>query len=396
MKKSVWLILGLFFLIAIEILKVYFIMPFPGSQQTQSISFAYFLHNNIWWLRIAGIVIIVGPLLNSLSKGRVWQKTLLVLIILLYGFVYYLFNFRFLADKMFKQPQQKLFVPAVSDTTQKDKLILGVVINNQARAYPIDIIGYHHHIKDTLSQQTILVTYCTVCRTGRVFSPFVNGKEETFRLVGMDHFNAMLEDATTQSWWQQATGQAISGKRKGQQLTELPSAQMSLRDWLALYPQSEILQPDTLFNRQYAELKGYDEGTIKGKLEHRDSASWQFKSWVIGISYNKQDKAYDWNTLVKQKLIEDSIPGASLLITIEDNYKTFYALNRKLNNRNFNFIKSSTAGQLEDLQTHSIWKPNGTCLSGPMAGQRLQPVQAYQEFWHSWKQFHPNTIVYKN
>lgn len=108
MKKSVWLIFGLFFLIAIEILKVYFIMPFPGSQQSQSISFAYFLHNNIWWLRIAGIVIIVGPLLNALSKGRVWQKTLLVLIILLYGFVYYLFNFRFLADKMFKQPQHTL------------------------------------------------------------------------------------------------------------------------------------------------------------------------------------------------------------------------------------------------------------------------------------------------
>jgi hypothetical protein len=396
MKKSVWLIFGLFFLIAIEILKVYFIMPFPGSQQTQSISFAYFLHNNIWWLRIAGIVIIVGPLLNSLSKGRIWQKTLLVLIILLYGFVYYLFNFRFLADKIFKQPQQKLFVPAPSDTTQKDKLILGVVINNQARAYPIDIIGYHHHIKDTLAKQTILVTYCTVCRTGRVFSPFVNGKEESFRLVGMDHFNAMLEDATTQSWWQQATGLAISGKRKGQQLTELPSAQMSLRDWLILYPQSEIMQPDTLFRKQYAELKGYDEGTIKGKLERRDSASWQFKSWVIGISVNKQDKAYDWNTLVKQKLIEDSIQGVPMLITIEDNHKTFYALNRKLNNRNFNFIQSSTAGQLEDLQTHSIWKPNGTCLSGPMAGQRLQPVQAYQEFWHSWKQFHPNTIVHKN
>jgi hypothetical protein len=206
----------------------------------------------------------------------------------------------------------------------------------------------------------------------------------------------MLEDATTKSWWQQATGLAISGKLKGQQLMELPSAQMSLRDWLTLYPQSEILQPDTLFNPQYAELKGYDEGTIKGKLERRDSASWQFKSWVIGISYNQQDKAYDWNTLVKQKLIEDSMQGTPILITIEDNKKTFYAFNRKMNNQNLNFIQGSTGGQLEDLQTHSIWNPNGTCIAGPMAGQRLQPVQAYQEFWHSWKQFHPNTIVYKN
>jgi hypothetical protein len=39
-----------------------------------------------------------------------------------------------------------------------------------------------------------MITYCTVCRTGRVFSPDVDGKPETFRLVGMDHFNAMFED----------------------------------------------------------------------------------------------------------------------------------------------------------------------------------------------------------
>ena len=42
-----------------------------------------------------------------------------------------------------------------------------------------------------------MVTYCTVCRTGRVFSPIVEGQPETFRLVGMDHFNAMFEDEGT-------------------------------------------------------------------------------------------------------------------------------------------------------------------------------------------------------
>jgi hypothetical protein len=63
-----------------------------------------------------------------------------------------------------------------------------------------------------------MITYCTVCRTGRVFEPVVNGKFEKFRLVGMDHFNAMFEDVTTKSWWRQVTGEAITGKLKGQQL----------------------------------------------------------------------------------------------------------------------------------------------------------------------------------
>ncbi|MFM9653974.1 DUF3179 domain-containing (seleno)protein, partial [Streptomyces galilaeus] len=74
----------------------------------------------------------------------------------------------------------------------------------------------------------MIATYCTVCRTGRIFSSTVDGVPEKFRLVGMDHFNAMFEDARTKSWWQQATGKAITGKQKGKQLIEMASQQMSL------------------------------------------------------------------------------------------------------------------------------------------------------------------------
>jgi len=76
-------------------------------------------------------------------------------------------------------------------------------------------IGYHHQVRDTIAGAPVLVSYYTVCRTGRVFCPAVKGDPEVFRLVGMDHFNAMFEDATTHSWWRQANGQAIIGPRKG-------------------------------------------------------------------------------------------------------------------------------------------------------------------------------------
>ena len=68
--------------------------------------------------------------------------------------------------------------------------------------------------------------------------PFVNGKKESFRLVGMDHFNAMFEDKTTKSWWYQATGEAIAGPLKNKTLTEIPSQQMTLSAWLRQYPNS--------------------------------------------------------------------------------------------------------------------------------------------------------------
>ena len=210
-----WLLtIGLLLLIAVEILRVYFIMPFPGSQQSNTIDIAYFIDRNIWWLRLIGFAIVIIPSLNLFKHSSIWKKVVALLVLIFYGIVVYAFNFKFLADKMFYQPKEKLFATVQTDTTSKSKLIIGVNINNEAKAYPIEIIGYHHQVRDTVGGQPVMVTYCTVCRTGRVYSPFIDGKMETFRLVGMDHFNAMFEDATTKSWWRQENGLAITGPLK--------------------------------------------------------------------------------------------------------------------------------------------------------------------------------------
>src|SRR6478735_1576872 len=269
--KTFLLFLGLLLLIAVEILRVYFIMPFPGSQQTNTIGIAYWLNNNINWLRLLLLALITYPLITGLRRAKVGGKILLGFGLLLYVLVIYLFNFRFLADKMFYQPRTKRFAAVSQNIVKEDKLVLGLVINGEAKAYPLQLIGYHHQVRDTVGNTPVMVTYCTVCRTGRVFSPVVNGKNETFRLVGMDHFNAMFEDATTKSWWRQVSGEAIAGPMKGQALKELPSQQMTLAAWTRQYPQTLVLQPDTVFNQSYKDLADFDKGTIKSHLEKRDS-----------------------------------------------------------------------------------------------------------------------------
>lgn len=387
--KTLLLVSGLLLLFAIEILRVYWIMPFPGSQQSDTIGFAYFLNNNMLWFRIIALALTLPPLLYFFQKGRPWVKVLLTLVLLFYGMVFYSFNFRFLAEKMFYQPKEKLFAGGAADTTNKDKLVIGVAWHGEARAYPIGIIGYHHQVKDTLGGQPVLVTYCTVCRTGRVYSPILNGRNLSFRLVGMDHFNAMLEDQDTKSWWQQATGVAITGPLKGIRLPEIPSAQMRLGDWQVLHPESLTLQPDPNFTARYDSLEGYDDGTIRSSLERRDSGSWKFKSWVIGVTLDGRSKAYDWNELVRRRVIRDSIGQATLLLTLLSNDKTFhvFALPDSLDLR-----LDPVTGSLDDHRSSSVWSLDGDCLSGPQKGQRLRTVQAYQEFWHSWRTFHPGTM----
>jgi hypothetical protein len=243
-----------------------------------------------------------------------------------------------------------------------DKLVIGVTINGESKAYPIQLIGYHHQVQDSIGNTPIIVTYCTVCRTGRVFSPVIDGYKETFRLVGMDHFNAMFEDASTGSWWRQATGVAVAGPLWGKQLAEIPSTQATLATWMSQYPGSLVFQPDTSFVKQYEDLAGFDKGTIPDDLEKRDSGSWQLKSWVVGIVHDKTAKAYDWNDLVNKEMIQDSMPGLPLLLLLEKDTASFHVWNRNVNGFPLQFTKNRGVDTLMDSNTRSAWNREGVCV----------------------------------
>jgi hypothetical protein len=388
--KKFFLVIGLLPLFAAEILRVYFIMPFPESQQTNTIDIAYFIDQNIWYIRLIALAFIMVPVFNVYAVGKRRSKIFLTITLCLYALIFYVFNFKFLADKMFYQPKHKNMVSVEENKVPLDKLVIGVSMNGEAKAYPIEIIGYHHQVQDTIAHEPIIVTYCTVCRTGRIYKPMVNGKKESFRLVGMDHFNAMFEDSSTKSWWRQVTGSAITGPLKGTALQQIPSQQITLKAWLRANPDSKILQPDSTFKKEYDHLAGFDNGTIESSLEKRDSASWKMKSWVIGVVETGYAKAYNWNDLVNKKIIEDSLPNMPIVITLEKDTASFHVWNRNVNEQILHFIKINK-DDMQDANTKSVWNEDGICTEGILKGQQLHSVQASQEFWHSWQTFHPNT-----
>ena len=383
----------LLLLIVAEILRVYLVMPYPGSQVKDTIVIAYWLSTNIFWIRIFAAIIILASVVSFFTKGKVWEKSVLAAAVLSFGVVFYFFNYKLEADKIFYQPAANKNITA-ADSVDKSKLVIGIVINNVAKAYPIQLIGYHHQVRDTLGNTQVMITYCTVCRSGRVFSPIVNGKTETFRLVGMDHFNAMFEDSTTKSWWQQATGVAIAGPLTGYVLKEFPSSQVTLDAWLRKYPGSLIMKPDTTFMDNYFRLEDYDRGVMRSDLVRRDITSWTPKSWIIGVQYRDVAKAYDWNELVAKRIIHDSIANLPLLITMERDTTSFHAYDRRAKGIVLDFVLDKNNDLLTDTNTNSVWNIDGVCIEGALKNERLKPVQAYNEFWHSWLTFHPRTLRY--
>jgi hypothetical protein len=335
------------------------------------------------------------PLYQYFKGGSRRTKVTVGLLLVVYIVVFYLFNFQFLADKMFVQPTNKRLASVQDNSVSIKQLVVGVALHGEAKAYPIEIIGYHHQVRDTVGGEAIMVTYCTVCRTGRVFSPFVSGQPENFRLVGMDHFNAMFEDSRTRSWWRQVNGEAIAGKLKGQTLREIPSEQMRLESWIKQHPNTLILQPDTLFREEYNALVNFDEGKTKGKLTKPDSLSWKEKSWVVGVSLGLNAKAYDWMDLKEHHVINDELSAVPLVIALENDTASFHVWNRIAGRDTLTFLYSDSVKAMLDTKTQSKWDWSGHCEQGSLKGTQLKTVQSYQEFWHSWKTFHPQTRQFK-
>jgi hypothetical protein len=287
------------------------------------------------------------------------------------------------ADHLFLQPTVLNMQPAARNKVALNRLVVGLTINGDARAYPLQFIGYHHQVLDSVGGKKVLVSYCTVCRTGRVFAPVVAGRPETFRLVGMDHFNAMLEDRATGSWWRQANGEAITGTLKGTTLPEIPRVQVTLKQWLALYPNSLVMQGDPAFTREYAKDYSFERGFSRKKLTGTDTTSWHDKSWVVGVTVNQFSKAYDWNRLRRERVVNDHVGGTPVVVVLGPDEVSYFA-----------FKRPDTATHFAMRGDSLVADGRAYALNGNGASGRLEPVNASQEFWHSWRTFQPGTERY--
>ncbi|HUF68181.1 MAG TPA: DUF3179 domain-containing (seleno)protein [Longimicrobiales bacterium] len=48
-----------------------------------------------------------------------------------------------------------------------------------------------------------------------------------------------------------------------------------------------------------------------------------------------------------------------------------------------------------DVETGSTWGVDGLARSGPLSGERLEPVaEAYVAFWFAWAAFHAGTVIW--
>jgi hypothetical protein len=174
---------------------------------------------------------------------------------------------------------------------------------------------------------------------------------------------------------------------KGEVLPEVESFQVTLDKLFEQHPQALVMQLDNVWKDNYDTLGKFEKGKSKGNLTRTDSLSWKDKSWVVGIDAGGVTKAYDWNLLKEKRIINDKLGERSLLVALAADDQSFTAFERPSESMNF-IIRNDTL-----FANEAAYDFSGRGLTDP--SQQLKRVKAYQEFWHSWKTFHPQTKVYQ-
>jgi hypothetical protein len=95
----------------------------------------------------------------------------------------------------------------------------------------------------------------------------------------------------------------------------------------------------------------------------------------------------DWNKLEKERVINDKIGSVPVVIVLAGDSTSFFAFERPTEDEIFS-IQNDTL--FTNKASYDFSGRNLTPNSSP-----LRRMMAYQEFWHSWRTFHPNTTVYE-
>ena len=132
-----------------------------------------------------------------------------------------------------------------SDLLQADDLVIGVALNDTARAYPLKFIAApgQEVVNDRLGAEPVTVTWNPVLRSAVVFHNPASELSLVFRSTGQTWKSDMLlQDQATESYWSQSLGRCVRGQLLGTPLRGIPSVVCTWKAWAQSFPQTSICQ----------------------------------------------------------------------------------------------------------------------------------------------------------
>ncbi len=286
--------------------------------------------------------------------------------------------------------------------------VISLEINGQARAYPIQILMWHEIANDELGGVPVAVTFCPLCYSAIVFDRRHEGEVLEFGVSGLlRHSDMIMYDRTTESLWQQFSGEALVGDLTGDILTIIPSQLISFDQFREAFPEAEVLSRETGHRRNYGQnpYAGYDDiDNSPFLLDKEVPGAIPPMEKVIGVRTDEQVKGYTYSLTRSERVIHDTVGGQEIVIFHLDGMASAMdnsTISRSrddgstgvfspfLVDRRLSFEYSD--GTLRDLETGSVWNISGKAVSGELEGKQLEPMVYGDYFAFAWLVFYPET-----
>jgi hypothetical protein len=239
-----------------------------------------------------------------------------------------------------------------------DRVVFGVVVDGEARAYPKNIMEVHEMVNDTLGGRRIAIPYCTLCGSAQAYFTDrlpVGIEPPVLRTSGLlSRSNKVMYDLTSFSVLDTFTGAALSGPLQDAELVlEQTSVVTSTwGEWKQAHPDTTIVARDGGIGRTY------DLDPLGGRDDN-------------GPIFPIGD--VDERLPVHAKVLGVIDAGRAIAFDVEAARATLEA-----------------GGEVS-------WR--GIELVGEGSGVRAQrsdgtPITGHEAFWFAWSQFHPDTLVW--
>jgi len=291
--------------------------------------------------------------------------------------------------------------------------VIRVQVGEDVRAYPIQVLMWHEIVNDVVGGAPLAVTFCPLCNTAIAFERTVGGRVLDFGTTGrLRYSNLIMYDRQTETWWQQASGEAITGELAGARLVFYPAAIIAWADFKSSSPGGKVLSRDTGFKRNYGANPyiGYDDVNNPPLLYRGPATPGRLKPMarVLTVDLNGDAVAFPYDVLEGVRVVNDSVGGQPVVViwqpgtasaldkgAVADgrDVGSAVAYSRRVDGAVLTFVAEGI--RIHDLETGSEWSGSGRATAGKLTGKSLSPAVAVNHFWFSWAAFRPETRIYQ-
>lgn len=258
------------------------------------------------------------------------------------------------------------------------------------KAYSLDHVIHHHIINDRFGDRVVALTYCAMCRT---VIPFDVTDIGPLFVASFKNANMVVGDRKTRTFFQQATFDSVIGKLHPHSLTMLPFQQLSWRQVKSLDPMPLVARVTDHDLREFElPVPGAwrrimaSEATPGLSARNRDRTL-PARTRVVGLLEPNTGESRAW---IKSELLERNLLEVEpdiALVAVDGTVNGFrnYELGKPLR------LKLDSDLQLSNIEGTGRWDLRGKALVDDLPD--LTPVALSDEYWFSWKRFHPNTVL---